>query len=65
MLLKKILFGLDSFLKTVENGIAKLENLVQLITKTKEASIFKTIDEIRNMYLFDRDLAFEKTWVNI
>lgn len=54
--------NIDSFLKTVENGIKKLENLVVLVKDSKEATIFDLIDKINNVYLFDHELAFSKNW---
>lgn len=56
-------FYLDSFLRTVENGIKKLNNLVTFIKDSKEITIYKNINEIGSMYLFDKELAFKKRWV--
>lgn len=55
--------NIDSFLKTVENGIKKLLNLVTYVKDNKEVTIYKTIDDIASMYLFDKELAFQKLWV--
>lgn len=57
--------NIDSFLKTVENGIKKLGDLVNFISNSKEAIILDTIEKINNMYLFDNKLAFNKQWVFI
>lgn len=54
--------NIDSFIKTVENGIKKLDNLVSLVRNSKEATILNTIQNISQMYLFDHELAFSKTW---
>lgn len=54
--------NIDSFLKTVENGIKKLDNLVSLVRDSKETCILNTIEKINKMYLFDHELAFSRSW---
>ncbi len=51
---------LDSFLKQVEIGTKKLSDLLVYVRDKKETAIFGTIQEINEMYLFDRELAFGK-----
>lgn len=57
------IFVVDSFLKTVENGIKKLNNLIFHLKDNKEAAIHEKIIEISNMFLFDQEMAFSKRWV--
>ena len=54
--------NIDSFLKTVELGIRKLNDLVLLVRDSKEKSIYTTIDSIASLCLFDEELAFSKRW---
>lgn len=54
--------NIDSFLKTVENGIKKLDDLVYLVRDSKETFILNTIEKISKMHLFDHELAFSRTW---
>jgi hypothetical protein len=50
-------------LKTVENGIKKLDSLISFVRDVKEVSILKSIKEIGSMCLFDKEVAFAKCWV--
>jgi hypothetical protein len=47
-------------LKQVEIGTKKLSDLLSYVRDKKESAIFDTIKEINDMYLFDRNLAFNR-----
>lgn len=55
--------NIDSFLKTIEIGVKKLEKLINELKDSKEATIHNLITEIGSMFLFDHEMAFSKRWV--
>ena len=55
--------NIDSFFKTVENGIKKLENLIVLLKDTKGSNIHEHITDISVMFLYDEEMAFSQRWV--
>jgi len=55
--------NIDSFLKTVENGIQRLENLILLLKNSKEATIHSHISDIGSMLLYNAEMTFSQRWV--
>ncbi len=55
--------NIDSFLKTVENGIRRLENLILLLKNSKEAAIHGHITQIGSMLLYNEEMTFSHRWV--
>lgn len=57
-----IFFSIDAFLKSFEIAIGKLNNLVHHVSNIKQYEIYKIIQDISAMLLFNFDLAFSQRW---
>ena len=54
----------DAFLHQIHTGTANLKFLVNRVREIIEQKVEGTIDRIKNMMLFDYELAFSKSWVS-
>ena len=54
----------DAFLHQIHTGTANLKFLINRVREIIEQKVEGTIDRIKNMMLFDYELAFSKSWVS-